>query len=520
MSIESVANNIHSIVEKAKDNLGKSAVSGAAPSKSGSSEASNSQASKPSNDSVSLSDQASEIAGSGEASEASIGTDTSEYSDDVESLARRLVGDEGDTSEVSVAAGTDGNDEITVTGGKDGSVIVNINGEETTYSKEEAEKLIIDAGNGDDTITVDENVKNALAMTGGNGDDAITGGGGNDTIMDNYGSNTISGRGGNDTLIANGNASEDKGFFGRLWDKVTGKVQDNTISGGEGNDYIEGGFGDDSLAGGEGNDVIYGLSGDDAVAGGAGDDYIDAGRGEDYVNGGAGNDRLFGGRGKDQINGSDGDDVIVGGRGADQINGGDGADEITGTNTAFNNDQIATDGDDRVAYVDSMNVPSNINVSGDRAFKERVESDLDSLSDTWVGQAQMQGIAETGHSVDIQATVDGNVCGMGSGNNNGVGADSTVSYNTSKIALGGSSAWAERPPVVGLFHEMNHAYNAAHGNFDSTKYDYSGNVVENGTSGGEFQAVGIDNGTVELNPTGISENDLRAFLNLARRERY
>ena len=37
-----------------------------------------------------------------------------------------------------------------------------------------------------------------------------------------------------------------------------------------------------------------------------------------------------------------------------------------------------------------------------------------------------------------------------------------INYNPERISLGGED-WQNRPPVVGLFHEMVHAYNYATG---------------------------------------------------------
>lgn len=62
------------------------------------------------------------------------------------------------------------------------------------------------------------------------------------------------------------------------------------LQGGDGNDTLDGGNGNDQLDGGAGNDVLNGGNGCDQLAGGAGDDSLTGGRGWDQLDGGEGND--------------------------------------------------------------------------------------------------------------------------------------------------------------------------------------------------------------------------------------
>jgi Ca2+-binding RTX toxin-like protein len=112
-------------------------------------------------------------------------------------------------------------------------------------SKEMKKGFSIDGGKGDDDITVDKNVHSDLILHGGDGNDLIQGGSGNDGI------------------------SGDEG--------------DDIITGGAGNDYLWGNGGDDTIHGGAGNDYIWGDGGDDRLYGGAGRDTIEGGAGSDFI---------------------------------------------------------------------------------------------------------------------------------------------------------------------------------------------------------------------------------------------
>lgn len=133
-------------------------------------------------------------------------------------------------------------------------------------------------------------------------------------------------------------------------DTLTGAAGDDSLSGGRGNDILNGGAGNDQLLGddgndilngGAGNDILLGRSGNVTLNGGAGDDYLagvgtynytlNGGVGNDTLNGGAvGNDILSGGAGNDSLNGSVGNDTLLGGNGNDILVGGAGNDLLVG----------------------------------------------------------------------------------------------------------------------------------------------------------------------------------------------
>jgi hypothetical protein len=90
----------------------------------------------------------------------------------------------------------------------------------------------VNAGSGEDSVVVSNEVAIPVTMRGGAGDDTLVGGGGPDKLLGGEGNDRLVGRGGNDLIF-----------------------------GGLGNDTIYGGSGEDSLRGGPGNDLISGGAG-------------------------------------------------------------------------------------------------------------------------------------------------------------------------------------------------------------------------------------------------------------------
>jgi hypothetical protein len=90
----------------------------------------------------------------------------------------------------------------------------------------------VNAGGGDDVVSVDPKVRIPATLRGGPGDDRLSGGGGADKLIGGTGDDILNGRGGNDSLF-----------------------------GGPGNDLLLGGTGDDLLNGGSGIDRLHGQSG-------------------------------------------------------------------------------------------------------------------------------------------------------------------------------------------------------------------------------------------------------------------
>ncbi len=208
--------------------------------------------------------------------------------------------------------------------------------------------LLIDGGNGNDTIDAMGSNIGSVALqimggvgadtlgggpsndriSGGEGDDSIVGRNGRDTLFGNDGADTINGGADNDVI--NGGANNDTIIGETGDDRIDGGLDSDDINGGDGNDTLMGNFGDDLLNGMAGNDSLLGGSGQDMMLGGAGMDTLDGGRNNDTLRGQAGNDTLRGNHGDDLLEGDDGNDELVGGDGNDTIRGSNGNDGIAG----------------------------------------------------------------------------------------------------------------------------------------------------------------------------------------------
>jgi len=246
---------------------------------------------------------------------------------------------------------------------------------------------------GDDTITVNEShgPMPAVQIFGGDGNDKITGGSGNDLLFGQAGNDVIKGGGGNDLLFGGaGNDTLDGGsgnnqLFGEagddlmIWNPGGGS---NVFEGGDGNDtaLVNGSnasetftitangtrvrFDETSPApfsldiGTTENLVLHAGGGDDVITAGNGlasliSLTLDGGAGNDTITGGDGNDLLIGGSGNDIVSGGRGNDVAQLGSGDDTFiwNPGDGSDAVEG---GWGNDKLVFNG---------ANINENIDIS-------------------------------------------------------------------------------------------------------------------------------------------------------------
>ena len=213
-------------------------------------------------------------------------------------------------------AGTDAADTIAAEAAG-GRIALTRNGQTVTFA-DGPSFLNIDAGGGDDRVTLGEGLPFTYVF-GGDGDDVIQGGPGRDTLS---------------------------GGAGR-----------NTIYGGDGPDRLNGSGGRDLLFGEAGHDRLYGRGGNDNLDGGGGIDRLFAGAGDDYLDGGSSADKLYGGPGADTLYGAAGPDWLVAGPGRDLLGGNDGDDSLfalddqpdtltggTGDDLAEIDDEDLTDG--------------------------------------------------------------------------------------------------------------------------------------------------------------------------------
>lgn len=206
---------------------------------------------------------------------------------------------------------------VPTTGQHAGRMLVNVNGEQSSFELNGFGAIWIATGPGDDKITVD----NSAVNNRGPHTVYFAGHKGNDTITSAIGGEFY-GEAGNDVITADGFLSGDAGN-----DTLRGR---GMLLGGKGNDTIHGTDDDNLLSGDAGNDLIFGYGGDDQIDGGAGNDEIHAGDGHDEVKAGAGHDAVFGDAGYDQIEGQAGNDTLHGGTNGDSLYGGAGNDSLFG----------------------------------------------------------------------------------------------------------------------------------------------------------------------------------------------
>lgn len=147
---------------------------------------------------------------------------------------------------------------------------------------------------------------------------------GDDTLYGKKNVGQIYAEGGNDTIVDTASHIPDQ--YGRS-SYLYGGDGDDHITAGKGNNVLYGGRDNDALSGGAGNDSLYGGNHFDPNSGTT--------RGDDTLYGGDGNDLLVGGNGNDHIYGGAGNDTILSFQGGGKISGGSGADTFCFINNTF-----------------------------------------------------------------------------------------------------------------------------------------------------------------------------------------
>lgn len=236
-----------------------------------------------------------------------------------------------------VVNGTAGNDVISLYQDAAANVLINDNGLLHSYHPSLVSQVVVHGLDGNDSITALSSLAKQLIAYGGNGNDAIRGGGAGDYLYGQEGNDVVDGRLGNDFLSGgNGIDHADFGAYSanlvlsldNLWND-TGAGTDNiwfdveNITGGYGSDRITGNSANNLLQGGGGTDYLYGMDGNDILDGGVG--------GAAYYSQNTGNDWLFGGTGNDTLHASDwGNNSLYGDAGNDNLHGYNGADLLNG----------------------------------------------------------------------------------------------------------------------------------------------------------------------------------------------
>jgi Ca2+-binding RTX toxin-like protein len=152
------------------------------------------------------------------------------------------------------------------------------------------DKVTVDGTNGNDHVTVSSN-NGVVTMTGLPAQVTVSHGELDDELV-------INGGDGNDTIDASGVQSGNPHMTldgGAGNDSITGGQDGDLIFGGDGHDVLKGGAGADTIDGGTGNDTIIGGLGDDVMGGGDGaDTFVVTGMldGHDLIEGFSSEDRL------------------------------------------------------------------------------------------------------------------------------------------------------------------------------------------------------------------------------------
>jgi subtilisin family serine protease len=167
------------------------------------------------------------------------------------------------------------------------------------------------------------------------GNEAVSGTGGDDTLIGSASNEAIAGLAGNDTLF--GKSGLDTLMGGEGDDQIGSNGGKALLLGNEGNDtlsaltFIDAANDNSTLLGGQGEDTLIGSTKEDLLFGGSEADVLSGDIGSDSLNGGTGDDIVFGGQGEDLVLGDSGDDLVSGDDGNDLVDGGEGNDELLDT---------------------------------------------------------------------------------------------------------------------------------------------------------------------------------------------
>lgn len=411
-----------------------------------------------------------------------------------------------------------------------GRLQVQINGKSYLFDAKgkngEPLELHIKTQGGNDQVFIDPAIKNPVTIEGGDGNDTLIAGGGKTHLL--------------------GGAGADFLQLGA----ATGLA--------EGND------GDDTIVGGTGNAVIYGNNGSDRLYAGIGPASKQA-----YVDGGSGNDLLVAGNGHTILHGGKGDDRLAGndrttfytGKGQDQIVNSRRGDLIYAkAGDHYDRSQGSTLTEVKLSFAGDQ----GFKVTGTAEFRQRVADDFEFLRSSPNGQkilADMDKEAlKAGGAVEIQESnhgshyqfrsrelgraqragehigPEGPRSGFINHNRPGSRADAGL-LDYDPTVVGDPRDLTFNPPVVGLVHEIGHAYNGATGTNlpgktrDTSAYDPDFSKEVNNV---EFQVVGLPGSTAQpfdfdndpstppttTNPEHFTENRMHREMGRPLRKSY
>ena len=202
--------------------------------------------------------------------------------------ANALLGNAGD----DLLFGADGND--TLTGGAGFDQLDGGTGLDTASYAEKSGAVVVSLdGSQEADVWVggikEDTLRNIENITGGLGNDQLTGDGLANVLNGGAGNDTLTGNGGNDSL--DGGAGVDTVDYSEKSASVVVTLNRSTVAqvtvGGVIEDNVKN---IENVTGGLGNDVLTGDSLANVLVGGAGDDVLDGGSGTDTLVGGSGSD--------------------------------------------------------------------------------------------------------------------------------------------------------------------------------------------------------------------------------------
>ena len=229
----------------------------------------------------------------------------------------------------------------------------------------------LSGGAGNDTITGDDRND---TLIGGTGNDSISGSTGDDILKGGAGNDTLDGGGNTDWVdytdatagitidtTATGAQVTDDGDGGedtlRNIERIRGSANGDEIT--VSNQSVDGGAGADTLVGSGDNDTIYVRNTESAVnvnlaAGTMRDQFGDTdsisgfegamtGAGNDTIVGSEDADRILAGDGNDNVNAGDGDDTVIVNAGNDTLTGGAGNDTLDFRDGEYSNQAVSLD---------------------------------------------------------------------------------------------------------------------------------------------------------------------------------
>ena len=273
-------------------------------------------------------------------------------------------------------------------------------------------------------------------LAGGNGVNVLSGGRGNDTIVEQGTGLAIASYEANpgkvevDLSLGTAFEYDPTGTTIEFTDTLIevrgarGSKFGDDLKGSDRNDFIEGGDGDDTIAAGDGLDTIFSGDGNDWIEAGAGNDEIDTGDGEDTVTasdaddiitGGLGNKLITAAGGNDKITTLSGDDTITSESGNATIDAGNGENDITTGNgsddikTGSGNDTIVSSGGRNEISAGSGTNEITTGNGNDRIFSGAGRDIIDAGNgNNTVGAGEGDNDVTTGNGNDNITTRGGN----------------------------------------------------------------------------------------------------------------